>query len=105
MAAGRPATPAPVTVKVPVPLPASLATVRVSMELLPAVTVLGWKNPVTPGGSPFTESAIDCEFPCVARVETVVVLERPGGMISLDELRRTEKAFALGLDAVVIQPL
>ena len=60
----------PVTVKVVVAGVAVAATATVSVELPPAVTVAGEKDPVTPAGSPETLSAIDCVLPFSAVVDT-----------------------------------
>ena len=63
----------PVTVKVVVDVAAVDATVRVNVELPPAVTVAGEKLPVTSVGSPEMLSAIDCVLPFSGDVDTAYV--------------------------------
>ena len=59
----------PVTVKVVVDAVAEVVTV--SVELPPALTVVGENVPVAPAGRPETESEIDCVLPFTAVVVTV----------------------------------
>src|SRR6185436_6599552 len=59
----------PVTVKVVAGAAAEVVTV--SVELPPAVTVVGENVPVAPAGRPETESEIDCVLPFTAVVATV----------------------------------
>ena len=67
----------PVTVTVYVPGVVVAPAVNVSVELRPAVTLVGAKAAVAPAGSPVADNAIDCALPAVDIVWTVVVPLRP----------------------------
>src|SRR5206468_1176655 len=60
--------PVPVTVKLVVPAPTVDATVRVRVELLPAVTLVGLNVPVMPAGSPDTDRLMVWAAPAVTAV-------------------------------------
>src|SRR5262245_10974733 len=86
----------PATVNVVVPLVAVLAAEMVSVELPPAVTVVGENEPVTPLGSPETLSAIDCVLPLTAVVVTVYCVELPTETVADDGDTATVKSGVVG---------
>src|SRR5207237_2608392 len=73
----------PVTVNVAVVGVAVEAAVSVNVELPPAVTVAGLKEPVTPAGRPDTESEMLCVLPFSADVDTVYVAVPPAATVLL----------------------
>ena len=85
----------PVTVNVELPDAVVLA-LSVSVELWPAVTDAGLKEPVTPDGRPLTESETVCALPLVTAVLTVNEVLLPWATVALEGVTETEKSFAGG---------
>jgi hypothetical protein len=89
-----------VSVNVPVATPEVVETV--SVELAPAFTDAGLKDPVAPAGRPLTDSVTDWVFPEVTWVLTVYCVLEPWTTVWLDGLALIEKSFVTG--AVTVRP-
>ena len=76
---------------------AELDTVTVRVELLPAVTVVGLSEAVTPAGTPLTLKLIDSGEPLITAVEIVLVPEPPRAIVKLPGLAEIEKSLVTGL--------
>jgi hypothetical protein len=88
--------PAPVTVTAEVPVGVAAAAVMVSVELAPAVTLVGLNDAVAPAGSPEAERATVWGEPLVTAVEIVVVALDPWLTVTPGGLAPMEKSSAVG---------
>jgi len=93
--------PVPVTVIVKVPVGVVAAAVKLSVELAPAVTLVGVKVAVAFAGRPVAERATFCATPEVTAVETVdVAAAPPCADETLVGLALIEKSFVTGVVTV-----
>jgi hypothetical protein len=84
--------PAPVMVRLKVPPGVLAPGVSVSVELAPAVTLVGLNVAVAPAGSPVTDSATLCAAPAVIAVEIVLVALPPAEAETAAGLALIEKS-------------
>ncbi|HJQ02044.1 MAG TPA: hypothetical protein VJ851_10605 [Jatrophihabitans sp.] len=89
--------PVPVTTNEYVPAVALESTVRVMVELPPAVTELGLNDAVTPEGKPLTLNATVCGLPPVTAVLIVDEPDCPAVTDTADGAAPIEKSSATGL--------
>jgi hypothetical protein len=94
--------PVPVTVMVYVPAGVLALVVTVSVELPPAVTLVGLKLAVDPLGRPLALSEMVCAEPLVTAVLMVLVALPPAVAVTLLGLALIEKSLPAGAPQVEI---
>ena len=94
--------PVPVTVTGYVPAVVLATTEKVSVELLPEVTLTGLNEAVVPAGRPLVEKVTLCALPLVVTVEMALVPLLPCVMETLVGLAPMEKSFATGADTASV---